>query len=94
MNLLNRVNTNSYLISSVECRDNEFMCSDGTCTLLEWRCDGRLDCADNSDEMNCPATERPAHETTGACIKNISITTILNNFDYVRLIFHNFTVIS
>lgn len=30
-----------------------FLCSDGYCTLGEYRCDGEVQCADASDEAGC-----------------------------------------
>ncbi|KAK3854027.1 hypothetical protein Pcinc_039462 [Petrolisthes cinctipes] len=35
------------------CTLNQFTCEDGTCVELEQRCNLELDCADNSDEMDC-----------------------------------------
>ena len=32
------------------CQDDEFLCSNGACTLLDWICDGYDDCDDGSDE--------------------------------------------
>ena len=37
-----------------ECQLNEFKCSDGTCINEQRKCDRRRDCADGSDERNCP----------------------------------------
>lgn len=34
-----------------KCKDNDFMCSDGTCITQKWRCDGDPDCGDASDEL-------------------------------------------
>lgn len=33
------------------CKDDDFMCSDGTCITQKWRCDGDPDCGDASDEL-------------------------------------------
>lgn len=36
------------------CRDFDFSCDDGSCHPLKFRCDGRQQCGDASDEINCP----------------------------------------
>jgi hypothetical protein len=35
------------------CSSAEFTCVDGSCISMERRCDGRVDCGDNSDEVGC-----------------------------------------
>lgn len=35
------------------CDADHFECRDGSCILQEKMCDGRHDCPDSSDEMNC-----------------------------------------
>ena len=36
-----------------ECYEDETKCDNGPCILKESLCDGRKDCTDNSDELNC-----------------------------------------
>jgi len=36
--------------------DVQFFCNDGSCTAVEGRCNGHNNCADGSDEANCPET--------------------------------------
>ena len=36
------------------CESNAFICNDGGCIDLEDRCNGRFECQDRSDEINCP----------------------------------------
>ncbi|XP_062871277.1 basement membrane-specific heparan sulfate proteoglycan core protein isoform X2 [Trichomycterus rosablanca] len=45
--------------SQRECTDKEFTCQSGECILLEFYCDKRSDCSDNSDELTCPAEATP-----------------------------------
>jgi len=35
--------------------DVQFFCADGSCTAVEGRCNGHNNCADGSDEANCPS---------------------------------------
>jgi len=44
---------NYSLEGRVECRSTEYLCTDGQCINLDWRCDGDEDCDDKSDETNC-----------------------------------------
>ena len=47
-----------FIISVVDCSDNEFKCQDMTCIPKDKVCDDIPDCPfpDNSDEDNCQAT--------------------------------------
>ena len=35
------------------CNKTQFTCRDGNCVQMEQRCDGKIDCYDESDEMEC-----------------------------------------
>ncbi|KAM9425856.1 low-density lipoprotein receptor-related protein 2 [Pholidichthys leucotaenia] len=54
------------------CGSDEFQCTDGQCIDIEWRCDGTFDCADNSDELNCPhpscSSDKFQCVSSGECI--------------------------
>lgn len=54
--ILNRNNVSCEPVPT--CKPTDFVCLTGnkmkTCIPFEWRCDGDRECADGSDEMNCP----------------------------------------
>jgi len=39
------------------CDDDHWQCTNQQCIPLVWRCDGDIDCHDNSDEQNCTAAD-------------------------------------
>lgn len=41
------------LLLLTPCALNQFTCDDGTCVPLEYRCDLKYDCRDNTDELEC-----------------------------------------
>ena len=48
-----------FRVETLDCENDcgfdasQFVCDDGTRVPADWRCDGRLDCPDDSDEAGC-----------------------------------------
>ena len=38
------------MLTLSSCNDGEFTCDNGYCISMEYKCDGKLDCTDGSDE--------------------------------------------
>ncbi len=45
--------SHSMLVTNSLCLDGHAMCNDGTCILSHYVCDGRRECSDESDELDC-----------------------------------------
>ena len=41
------------MIPGTNCDRSQFMCRDMSCVEGNMRCDGKADCRDSSDELNC-----------------------------------------
>ena len=56
-------------VSDSTCESNAFICNDGGCIDLEDRCNGRFECQDRSDEINCPGKTKITDLFIGAVFK-------------------------
>ena len=45
------------------CTSDEYACWDGTCVQIDDVCNGKMDCNDKSDEINCQSIKFPNHNS-------------------------------
>ncbi|XP_050669834.1 atrial natriuretic peptide-converting enzyme-like [Leptidea sinapis] len=52
-----------------------FQCDTNRCIPHDWRCDGHVDCADRSDELNCRVCKRPGDVHCGnqRCVSQVHL---------------------
>ena len=68
------------------CRQDQSQCGSGECIDERWKCDGRVDCRDQSDEANCRKLVKCQHLLYTGALRYVAVQCALGfayNLNYV-----------